>query len=300
LSYRKQPVQADSLELLLDTICNMFGGIVFISLLVILMLQQSAGTTPEEDLVDLLAIEKLEQEVSLARSTNERVRQAREQQAALIAKYVPVALQESLHELESLSEKNAKLEHRSQALRENNLEKVKGIDQTQHALTASDELLMELQGSVEKLETEVAATLSEHSVAFPRASHVRGATAIQVSVRFGRLYFRHDLSQLRHGHWLPNLEDYVVTQNNENFYEVQVRPQAGLALADREQVKALLRDRLRNYPPARWTISISLWPESFQAFRQVRELLTELGYQFTVVTPDSAVIDRGGETRLFQ
>ena len=43
---RRRAVKQDSLELLLDTICNTFGGVLFIAIMVVMLLQ-NAGQGPE-------------------------------------------------------------------------------------------------------------------------------------------------------------------------------------------------------------------------------------------------------------
>ena len=40
---RRRTRKQDSLELLLDTICNTFGGVLFIAILVVMLLQQTGG-----------------------------------------------------------------------------------------------------------------------------------------------------------------------------------------------------------------------------------------------------------------
>ena len=301
MPYRKQANQADSLELLLDTICNMFGGIVFISLLVVLMLQQSPETPAEGEAPDPIVIQKLEQDVSVARSASERSRQARAQQTALLAKYMPEDKQERIRELETIENENAHLEDRSLELGEHNLQQVQSLQKTQADLEHADQSLAELQARVQQLETDLSAAIEEQSVRLPQAKQVHGTGDLQVSVRYGRLYFRHDLRHLQSGNRVPNQEDYLVIYTPaEDVYEVLARPQAGIELAPHAQAVARLRQKLRDHPPARWSVSISLWPESFHSFRTLREILTELGYQFTVITPDNAVLDPGGEHRLFQ
>ena len=43
---RRRSRKQDSLELLLDTICNTFGGVLFIAILVVMLLQQTGRGSP--------------------------------------------------------------------------------------------------------------------------------------------------------------------------------------------------------------------------------------------------------------
>ncbi len=298
---RRSATRDDSLELLLDTICNMFGGIVFISLLVVLMLDSSNGLVPTHDEpIDEVEIQKLEEDLTVAKTELERVHQARTQQIEFLAKYVSDDLQDRLLELETLNDQHSSLEKKSLEIRENNFDTLTAINHTKQSLNSSAEKLDKLKSDVQKLTSEVDTVIDEQSVSFPRAGRKYGVTAIQVSIRFNRLYFRHDLDELQVGNWLPNLDDYVITENGPDFFQVQVRPTGGIDLSDKAHARAFIREKLRNYSPSNWTISMTLWPDSFESFRPLREILNELGYNFTAITPDSAVYDRGGEDRLFQ
>ncbi|WP_237228626.1 hypothetical protein [Rubinisphaera sp. JC750] len=298
---RRRTENADSLELLLDTICNMFGGIVFISLLVVLMMQTSpSSSTSENTPIDPLDVQKLQRDWEIARAQAERTRQARSQQLEFLGKYVPPDLKERLDELYSLDQANSDLEERTLDLQGSNLEKVAEIEETNQKFANSEKSLAELQDEVASLDSELKQAIDEHAVVMPRAKRLPTVEALQVSVRFNRLYFRHDLTQLQNGSWVPNLDDYVVTSDSGGSYEVQVKPTAGVDLSDKEAAKAVLRSKLKAFAPSHWAVSLSLWPESFAVFRDIREILHELGYRVTAITPDSAVQDRGGRGRMFQ
>jgi len=53
MTYRRSDIGADSLDLLLDTICNVFGGIILMAILVVLQTQTSAGRIPEPRVEDV-------------------------------------------------------------------------------------------------------------------------------------------------------------------------------------------------------------------------------------------------------
>jgi len=300
-SRRRKMSEGDSLDLLLDTICNMFGGIVFISLLVVLLLQNSENVSASRDQeIAPKDIELLKEDLIQTQTELERLQLARRQQLEFLSKYVPDDLHQRLNNLETLTEQNIELEQQSQDLRERNAETVIAIDETEKALTTSAESVASLRDDIQEMEEQLSAAEQEHAVSLPRAQRDYARHSLQISIRFNRAYFRHDLDQLTRGHWVPNLRDYVITKDESGHYEVQVRPTAGIDLADRARAKALLQGHLRCFPPSGWTVSLTLWPESFSSFRTLREILTELGYSLTAITPDTPVSDRGGADRLFQ
>jgi hypothetical protein len=53
MARRRSDIGADSLDLLLDTICNVFGGIILMAILVVLQTQTSAGRIPEPKAQDV-------------------------------------------------------------------------------------------------------------------------------------------------------------------------------------------------------------------------------------------------------
>ncbi|MFO8014132.1 MAG: hypothetical protein R6X20_12600 [Phycisphaerae bacterium] len=53
MARRRSTFSSDSLELLLDTICNVFGGIILMAILVVLLTQTTAGRLPEPESEDV-------------------------------------------------------------------------------------------------------------------------------------------------------------------------------------------------------------------------------------------------------
>ena len=95
---RRRSSRQDSLELLLDTICNTFGGVLFIAILVVLLLQQTGGgpdipapasASPVE--LQLLAIRMEAVAADLA-----RLRQNRDSQQAVVQSFAPAAIREQI------------------------------------------------------------------------------------------------------------------------------------------------------------------------------------------------------------
>jgi len=53
MARRRSTFSSDSLELLLDTICNVFGGIILMAVLVVLLTQTTAGRLPDPEPADI-------------------------------------------------------------------------------------------------------------------------------------------------------------------------------------------------------------------------------------------------------
>jgi len=80
---RHKTNQTDSLELLLDTICNMFGGVFLMAVLVVLQTQMSASRIPNQKEVSL-ETEKLHAEY---KQLNEKVIKLESQRVILASQY---------------------------------------------------------------------------------------------------------------------------------------------------------------------------------------------------------------------
>src|SRR6187549_2668869 len=88
---RRRPPADSSLELLLDTICNTFGGVLFLAILVCILLQntghsnahqQSGPRSTEADVIELV---RRQQELE---SVMEGLRSAAAQQELLAAQFI--------------------------------------------------------------------------------------------------------------------------------------------------------------------------------------------------------------------
>jgi len=93
---RRRGAPASSLDLLLDTICNTFGGVVFLAILTIILLQMSGhdaeSTSPEVPRQAELADLELRREDAAARLKT--LRAATAQQDALREQLVPADVRE--------------------------------------------------------------------------------------------------------------------------------------------------------------------------------------------------------------
>ena len=84
MARRRSDIGADSLDLLLDTICNVFGGIILMAILVVLQTQTSAGRIPEparEDVQRTVEAQRLRFECDRLRERAANLAQHREEVA---------------------------------------------------------------------------------------------------------------------------------------------------------------------------------------------------------------------------
>jgi hypothetical protein len=73
----------------------------------------------------------------------------------------------------------------------------------------------------------------------------------------------------------------VATQSRvelERVYFVQAEQQLGESLERALQPNSLFRSRLAAYDPQRTTVTVWVYPESFESFRQLKQELFKLGF----------------------
>ncbi|MBR7139077.1 MAG: hypothetical protein IKD44_05990 [Lentisphaeria bacterium] len=142
----------DSLELLLDTMCNTFGGIMFIAISLVVMSQiisqQQKNMTQEE--ISKNIIEKMKQNIEALRQENVRLSQ-QALSASMNTGNVTPEKKAVLQRLKEEREKNLKLEHDIERLES----KIRLAEQKQKELDESAKKLveeLELQKSKLRLE----------------------------------------------------------------------------------------------------------------------------------------------------
>ncbi|MFG0332733.1 MAG: hypothetical protein ACF8TS_05150, partial [Maioricimonas sp. JB049] len=81
---------------------------------------------------------------------------------------------------------------------------------------------------------------------------------------------------------------------------VQPKPTAGIDLRNPERARAVLLARLRRLPPTQWSVSLTVWPDSFDVYSAARSILTDAGYHYSVFPcqSETQIIDRGGRAKL--
>ena len=95
---RRRASRQDSLELLLDTICNTFGGVLFIAILVVLLLQQTGGSpdVPSSVVASPVELQSLVIRMEAVAADLTRRQQNRDSQQAIVQKFATEAIREQI------------------------------------------------------------------------------------------------------------------------------------------------------------------------------------------------------------
>lgn len=312
---RKQSSDS-SLELLLDTITNTFGSILFLTILVTLLLRSSGGSLDDERPVqppmsaaDQAMIEERIDEVSReAERLQQRLASFPASDPGLAA--IQTAIMETTGELARITAEEGSIAART-------------LEAQRVALTVADEC--------EKLDTELAEvtpravqqeerrrtleneadTLAKLAIDLDRPVDptrivqtavlpVIGATdkkQFGLYMRYGKLYVMHRWSEAgdRLG---PNEDHFVVTPATDGTQVAIARPDAGV-IVDGISIEQDLRTMLRRFPSDAWTIGVVVYDDSFSQFQAVKAAIVSLGYEYAPIRtgPDDPVRDKGGVPR---
>lgn len=302
---RKKPTQ-DSLELFLDTICNMFGGFLFIMLFVVVSLQ-SAREKKIETMLENAQIVNQENidaaEKELREKTEELENRKRRRQDS----------QEFIERLNdpqiiTLYEETLEKKEKLRAIVEEN-------DVAKKTLQTPSRETSDLERENKRLKNELAKAQAERQDAQEtfekdKSERARKISApkmkrsqkneIGVVLKYGRLYFWHKFNGKEFTMEM-NDEDFIVVEENEKEIKTEPKPWAGIDLegpdAQRELQTAFKRCR-----PSRDKISVVVAQDSYDEYGILALFLKQNGFDMRPIVgkPGESVADRGGSDNIAQ
>jgi len=127
-------------------------------------------------------------------------------------------------------------------------------------------------------------------ISFPLA-YIPDKRSVTLALKHGKLYRLPEAEMLqamteRAGqgtpvHYLDLTKDgvstqIVVTPTATGFrFLFTMQPEGGVPLTDAAQVKKLLQEMIKRFPPEHFFLVVHTWPDSVQHFREIREYLHE-------------------------
>jgi len=295
---RKSAPVGDSLDLLLDTICNTFGGILFIAMLVVILTNQvsrdAAPSAPSAE--SSRALRRLRGELTESESRLTKLRQAVRQKEDLERQF---ADPESLGLLESLRS----LDDNSDELLKERTQKLTDVAESQADLEETarelERLAQRLAEAKERLQLEKQRLESEASLR-SRTSEVPQQRATQKDMmvfflkagRFSAFAHRNEDGQIVHN----EAESKIVVEAPEKKY-IELVPGAGLAVAMDGSNVAEIAARLADFDKSKHFLSVFVFKDSFASFETVKTEMIRSGFEYHLVPfPDDARVYIGDQT----
>jgi hypothetical protein len=330
---RRRRAEDSSLELLLDTITNTFGGILFIAILVALLLQttgreeQAAGaaTPPPMSAAEVAALEvrledlrdrvmRLQKAVGPVELPDGPHAAIARRVADLLAR-VALAVDERAHATLATADLQRQMAVARNAAERMAAEAARREREQAAELAAEEQKVAERATAAgsrhdaarrDKAEAEAeAAELTRRLVELEEAAQpavieqtaglpaLRPTTKQQVSI-----YVRFGRVFMTHvwrnGERLgPNPAQFVVLPGDPPV--AQPKPTTGAPI-ERRTIREEVRGLLAAFPPDRWVVAVIVFDDSFAEFQWIKKAIVDMGYQYVPfpVSPGEGVYDSGG------
>lgn len=283
----------DSLELLLDTICNTFATVIFISMLASLLAQNSApeAMSTNEAAAAASTITQLELDAEQLESRRTTLERELTQQSEMLGRFASSETLELAAAVQQAMQQHTQLIAESQAATE--------------SLLQTEQQQLKLEQSLARLREELRRQQNEHATAASqlreqetrqgreaviRRVHETDKFPLTYALDNGRLYSVHtssgpgfDLSDIT-----INRTDCIVTERNGRT-EITMNPTAGLPIRDNANASPQAKQRFRSVS-SQCVVRLFVARDSFTEFHAVKEALRELQLEYSLqITPSEDV-----------
>ena len=290
---RQTSIIGDNLGLLLDAICNTFGAVLLIAILVAIILNTSVtNVLPTE--------EEIERARHLQSIEIKLVTLEAEKQSLIHIINLPTPTEpsdnddiETIRLTATLNELRKHINEKDGALKQKAATRAAGIKQRREFFLKQKILAEDLAQIQDELEIEQkkrtkAATFPLLSSAFQKASQV------VLLVRYDRLYLPHRTTRVGRA---VNLEHMFINKLPNGDTEASAKPNAGIDLQSpnaEKKVELLLKD----YNPGLYSFGVLFGPESHESYDKIASILKKNNFYFFPWPIDHfGVWDRGGKPK---
>jgi len=298
---RRSGMPADSLELLLDTICNTFGGIIFIALLVVVLLMISGKpgalpgeASPEEASESLAKRNQLENLQRLKTRLESNLEKQTKIVSTLTQNDLPQSLASYQLELDRHSELEtdmADLQRRILRTEKEDEEMSRKRKELQPQLAAIELQAVELKQSLADQKASLRKTLRMPVLKSPGEKQ-----ELLLVMQFNRLYFWHQYSSSGDREGL-NTNDFLILSEDDNGVVTSPNPIAGIPVDSTNESQQRLIRSLNRFRPSGYYLAIVVRPDSYGAFQYLRDAAVASGHEYRLVpaTSEERYVDRGGK-----
>ena len=298
---RKRRIQ-NSLELFLDTVCNMFGGFVFIMLFVVVSIRSTTDAQQHElqasriKPVSDVDVAILRNDLEKLQHDYERLVQEQEDAKEYILTLVDPDVVERYQETLELLEQLGETRRDNQELQQQNDESQASYERLADENKKLQTSLAQARREVENAKRE-ALDQKKKNVRKTIPPKYRRTFKIEVVVfvKYGRVYFWHKYNS----YGLPvadfNDDEFLIVNRILNCVETQPKPWKGIDL-NAENVETTLNDAFGRFNKNTFYISIGVAHDSFAEYNILSSYLKRKGYEIDpfVGKKGERVVDRGG------
>lgn len=273
---RRRTELPDSLELLLDTICNTFGAVIFISMLLSILAGEKASDTtnhPSDELIDRMVMQR-QRDVAEARARHTRVKSQLDQQSGLLEKF---GSPESLHMAMEISQAS-----QSQlALLDSKAEQLETLTEQDAEALRKEDVLSKKMREREKLRQQDAALSRELEAATAQFGRKAKISRIRPTKKVGFVFMLHDKKLFRTMTASGEIDAMDCTEQDRAGSHVLVpRPTGGLVLPTQPN---RIQDRFAHLDNRRHFVRLFVSPNSFAEFIQIKDALVDMNLEYEVI-----------------
>lgn len=319
MARRRSGLNSSSLELLLDTICNTFGGVLFLAMLVSLMLTQTRarydaelGDVPPTPALTPAQLARIEIEVEQLQAEVEQLAERADAAVEKLGPAVPADYKQQLVEMDSLEHKVTETESLRADLLADIAESQAAQARAQAALAESERAAESLEQGQAAARKRLADAMEQRRRLVASATELRlresAASTIRatgqapreretsksefgVLLRYGRVY----LMKVQRGSSLVvNEKDFTVTEA-DGTNRARAKPNAGLDLSAAEGQAEAIEQFFGAFPANRWYPCFVVHADSFTEFMLIKAEAVRMGYEYRVLPVEGTVVDQGGD-----
>lgn len=267
---------ASSLDLLLDTICNTFGGIIFIAILTAILLQLSGKAATQAPIAPAEADPLQQASAAAERDSLER---ALRQQDALLGRFDVDTARQELLQLQSVQQSNDRLsaDNHARAAEIDRLQ-AEGDQAARHAAADEKQLAVAI-ARIAQLEQQAEKEKKAHSreARLPRlhGTRKREVPLFLVQNRISLLIQPNRLRSINH-------DDFDVADEGAG-HAIRPKPGHGTAIADEKQSREQLGELIAGFDKDNEYLAVFVTPDSFEVFGAVRSVMIEKGFEYRLV-----------------
>ncbi len=277
----RRHLEESSLELLLDTICNTFGGVMFIAVLVVILLQltsrEAGQQLPSQSQQSAMAEEA--EKLADVRQRLQSLREAKSQQVTLIDRYGTAEIKAANADYEARKQVRERLQTARDANLTDNANQQATVNMLTGEIAALDENLQEAER--ERIEAKAVhdamMKLRSRTTRLPmlRPTNKRRAAFF---VSMGKLY---QAQRLKPGAGFEVNTVHVEEVSDGKETAVVPLPAAGIQL--RAGQNAACNAALADFDPAQHCLTTFVWPDSYTEFGVWRDALVAAGFEYELV-----------------
>lgn len=277
----RRRLEESSLELLLDTICNTFGGVMFIAVLVVILLQLTSREAEQQLPSDAQqrAMAEGADQLAEVRQRLQSLRDAKAQQTELLDRYSTAEVKAANSDYEGRKRVRERFESARDANLTENAKQQAVVNTLSGELAELDELLQiaEREHAAAEAALDKAVKLRSRTTRLPMLRPTNKRRAV-FFVSMGKLY---QVQRLKSGAGFETNAAHVKEVSDGTATAVVPLPAAGIQVHPDQN--AAFSSALAHFDPAQHCLTIFVWPDSYVEFGVWRDALVAAGFEYELV-----------------